>query len=78
MPYESFSLGGSFYGFIYLLAVLGLCCSSGHFFSCDGSPLVAEHSLLIVKASFIAEQRLWGTRAQWSRHVGSAAVVPRL
>ena len=63
MPYESFSLGGSFYSFISLLAVLGLCCSCGLFFSCDGSPLVAEHSLTI-KASFIAEQRLWGTRAQ--------------
>ena len=46
--------GGSFLKilFIYLLAVLGLCC-------CSGFSLVGVSGLLIWVASLVVEYRLW-------------------
>jgi len=63
---------------MYFLAVLGLCCSSGLFSSCDGNSLVTVHSLPIVKASSIAEQRLQGTPASVAVACGSQALGHRL
>ena len=46
--------------YLFILAVLGLCCCSWAFSSCgeQGLLFVAVHGLLIVVASLVAEHRL--------------------
>ena len=61
-PYRLFD---QFLYYVFLLAVLGLCCCTGFFCSCSeqGYSLVAVPSLVIAVVSPVAEHGLQGTQA---------------
>ena len=70
----------SFIDFIFILAVLCLCCCAWAFSSCGGRcySLVVVLRLLIVVASLVAEQ---GSKAWWPlqlQYAGSVVVAHRL
>ena len=69
-----------FLRFIYVLAVVGLCCCTWAFSSCGkkGLLFVAVCRFLIAVASFVVEHRLWTRRLWQLQLMGSIVAALRL